>query len=37
MNIANYEILSELGHGGMAVVYKAYQRNLDRYVSRQIL
>lgn len=32
-----YQIVSELGRGGMAVVYKAYQRTLDRYIAIKVL
>jgi len=32
-----YTILSKIGQGGMAVVYKAYEPALDRYVAIKIL
>lgn len=32
-----YELLEEIGHGGMAVVYRAYQANIDRYVAIKII
>ncbi|HLI89935.1 MAG TPA: serine/threonine-protein kinase [Ktedonobacteraceae bacterium] len=35
--LGNYRILSTLGQGGMARVYRAYQENLDREVAIKVL
>lgn len=32
-----YRIIEQIGQGGMATVYKAYQANLDRFVAIKIL
>lgn len=35
--IGDYKIIKEIGHGGMAVVYEAYQISLDRNVALKII
>jgi len=35
--IGAYQVAEEIGQGGMAVVYRAYQPQLDRWVAIKIL
>ena len=34
---AGYEIMTRIGSGGMATVYQAYHRRLDRHVAIKVL
>jgi serine/threonine protein kinase len=36
-DLMKYELLDELGHGGMATVYRAYDRRLDREVAVKVI
>lgn len=36
-SLGPYRLIEQIGAGGMATVYKAYQSNLDRYVAVKIL
>jgi basic membrane protein A len=36
-NLGPYRILNQIGEGGMAKVYKAFQANMERYVALKVL
>ena len=35
--LGNYRVLTPVGQGGMAIVYKGYQSSLDRYVAIKVM
>ena len=37
VTLGSYRILSPVGRGGMAIVYKGYQPSLDRYVAIKVM
>jgi serine/threonine protein kinase len=36
-NVGQYRVIEQIGLGGMATVYKAYQASMDRYVAIKVL
>src|SRR6185436_18155547 len=37
IQLGQYQLLQEVGSGGMATVYKAYQPSLDRFVAVKVM
>jgi serine/threonine protein kinase len=35
--IGQYRVVEQIGLGGMATVYKAYQASMDRFVALKVL
>ncbi|RMF00867.1 MAG: serine/threonine protein kinase, partial [Chloroflexi bacterium] len=36
-NVGQFQIIEQIGKGGMATIFKAYQPSIDRYVAIKIL